>query len=907
MILNMKPIVLLISFLTLYNIASASIFDNLTCGIAFYYKKEPPRHMTALYDYIVVNPDHIEKIDKKYIAYLSVGEINPVSNDYNMIKKDWIIGKNDQWKSYITDLANPAYKDFLIQKAASIQKKGFSGLFLDTLDSYQLIIKDEGQKKIFEQHLTELIIELKNRFPDLYILINRGFEILDTKMKDYIDAVVVESYLTSYDFKQKKYTEQTEEGKRWLENKFSTIKSLNKPIIVIEYTEDKAKKQRKVLAKNLLDKGLIPFVSNIDLDSFGISLCEHYPRKILTIYSKESSKDTTLTSAHRLFSIPLEYYGYYSDYLDPNESPLPDRIVDEYIGIIVKLEDDRLNKEEEFYKWIKKQIENGIKVLFINYFGFEMNEDKQRFLNLKITPNTSTENTYTIVYADKSGNFETKINTYWGGDLYETDGNPLLLLKNAKNEKHAPIAITSWGGYALSEMLYTSYPEEMWVFDPFSFIKNALRLPTIPAPDVTTENGRRVFISHIDGDGFTEVALFNKKRYTSEIIRDEIIKKYNLPIAVSIIEGEISEQIKKSTLFEEIAKSIFRLDNVEIANHSYSHPFKWKAMEKFEQTQAYNLTIDGYKFDLEREIKGSTQYINEKLAPKDKKTSIFLWTGDCNPTENAIKLVYENNLLNMNGGGSIMTNLSPYLSKNFPIGIKKGDLYQIYAPNQNENVYTNLWTSNFYGYKNVIQTFKLTDTPKRIKPINVYYHFYSGSKLSSLNALKEAYNYATSQKITPMFPSQYIKRALDFYSTLVAKEVRSESWIIKTSGDLKTLKIPTSENVEPIINSSSVGFSDHNDMIYIHLSNSNTHRIQLGKNSRQTPYLKEANGIITSYKYTKTKRFYRISGYTNLEVVLKNVINCSIRSNKVFSKSTNMDETLLKFNSNEVDIEIECT
>ena len=44
------------------------------------------------------------------------------------------------------------------------------------------------------------------------------------------------------------------------------------------------------------------------------------------------------------------------------------------------------------------------------------------------------------------------------------------------------------------------------MLDPFRFLQAALRLPPMPAPDVTTDNGRRSLLIHVDGDGFASRA-----------------------------------------------------------------------------------------------------------------------------------------------------------------------------------------------------------------------------------------------------------------------------------------------------------------------------------------------------------------------------------------------------------------
>ncbi len=910
MISSMRHIVLLISFILLCGLADASKFDLSGCGIAFYYKKQPPQEMIKLYDYIVVDPDNIKEINKKFIAYLSVGEIEPYRRYFDKMKKEWMIGKNTNWNTQIADTTNKDYLIFLNSLIDEYHKKGFSGIFLDTLDSYQSVIKDKEKQLLYEKSLRDFIKDIRKKYPNFYIIANRGFEFINEELKDSLDAVVAESFLTTYDFATKRYKDQSEEGKNWLLNHLRRIKSYGINVIVIDYTLNRDKDKRRTIAKEILKYGFIPFVSNIELSSFGLGKCEYHPRKILTINSKEISKDLKFNNAFRLYSVPLEYYGYITELIDPSESPLPEETIDEYAGIIVSPEVDVFKNENSFFTWIKKQINDGMKVLFINYFGFDLNEERQQFLGLKVRENTDNPNTlFNLVFKKDYSDFETKINLSRTSFLiYLLKGEPVVKLENSQKQPHIPIAITDWGGYAISESAYLSFPEEMWIIDPFRFFKEALRLKDIPAPDVTTENGRRIFFSHLDGDGFTEVALFDKKRYASEIIRDEIFKKYDLPFTVSIIEGEIAPYgsiDNKTKKFEEIARSIFKLSNVEIANHSYSHPFKWQKIEKAEKTQAYNLKIEGYDFNITREVFGSTEYINKVLAPENKKTKVFLWTGDCNPTENAVKLTYEAGLLNLNGGGTTMTAMSPYITRNFPIGIKKGDYYQIFAPNQNENVYTNLWTSNFYGFKNVIQTFQLTDRPKRLKPINVYYHFYSGSKLSSLNAVKEAYNYALREKITPMFASDYIKRALSFYDTVIAKDIIDDSWIIKTNEDLRTVKIPKNE-LYPIIDSDIVGFSDYNDMRYIHLSSKTEYKLTLTNEKITRPYLKETNGIIKYSARNGNNQSVSIYGYVPIEVVISNAAKCKMVSNKKFIQDKMQNDTTIKFSEKEVTFEIQC-
>lgn len=154
-------------------------------------------------------------------------------------------------------------------------------------------------------------------------------------------------------------------------------------------------------------------------------------------------------------------------------------------------------------------------------------------------------------------------------------------------------------------------------------------MPDIPAPDVTTENGRRLFFSHIDGDGFPSFAQFPRRELAAEVLYREVLQKYRVPTTVSVIESELAPDglyPALSARMEAVARQIFALPHVEIASHSYSHPFKWDSIKHGvfanNEDAHYHLPIPGYSLDLKREIVGSIDYIRRRLArPASRSTS----------------------------------------------------------------------------------------------------------------------------------------------------------------------------------------------------------------------------------------------------------------------------------------------
>ena len=133
----------------------------------------------------------------------------------------------------------------------------------------------------------------------------------------------------------------------------------------------------------------------------------------------------------------------------------------------------------------------------------------------------------------------------------------------------------------------------------------------------------------------------------------------------------------------------------------------------------------------------------------------MLWSGNALPPEEAIARADALGLENLNGDNAE----EPGRCRRWPAVPSfvrpVGRRLQFYAPAQNENVYTNLWRGPYYGFRRVIDYFQFTDLPRRLKPIGIYYHFYSGTKAASVNALHDVYAWALAQETFPLWVSEY--------------------------------------------------------------------------------------------------------------------------------------------------------
>jgi hypothetical protein len=278
-------------------------------------------------------------------------------------------------------------------------------------------------------------------------------------------------------------------------------------------------------------------------------------------------------------------------------------------------------------------------------------------------------------------------------------------------------------------------------------------------------------------------------------------------------------------VLEAIAREIFALPHVELASHSFSHPFFWIEGDRtasLYDEQNLDLKVPYDKLDLSREIEGSVKYINETLAPPERRVRVFLWTGNCRPGPQALAIVRGLGLENVNGGDTLITARNPTLGAVAPRAMPWGDELQVSAPNQNENVYTNNWRGPLFGnFSQVIETFALTETPRRLKPVNIYYHFYSGDYPASLHALETIHDWALAQPLHALTLSHYARIVRDARDTAVFA-AGPDRWLIVNRGDLRTLRLPAAlaPRLDLARSRGVTGWVEAGDQLYVHTDGS---------------------------------------------------------------------------------------
>ena len=225
----------------------------------------------------------------------------------------------------------------------------------------------------------------------------------------------------------------------------------------------------------------------------------------------------------------------------------------------------------------------------------------------------------------------------------------------------------------------------------------------------------------------------------------------------------------------------------------------------------------------------------------------MLWSGDAVPLAEALSIVSKYGLVNMNGGNTTITRANPTVASISPNARTVDDWVQVYAPIMNENVFTNEWSGPFDGFRRVIETLEMTNYPRRMKPMNVYYHFYAGTKKASLRSLEEIYDWSLQQEIFPVVASEYIVKVPHFRSAGIARYLDGR-WKVSGLGPIKSLRT-LKDNSWPDLASSQylIGAKKSHDATYIHTNGANTITFRMKSTRPQSPHLVSANAKISHW------------------------------------------------------------
>jgi polysaccharide biosynthesis protein PelA len=246
---------------------------------AFFYGSPVPVDALSKFERVVVEAENIDDLGDLRIAgvdvfaYVSVGEAEGWRATSRALPTELFLGDNAVWLSRIADLTQPNWRRYLIDhRIANLWDLGYTGFFLDTLDSYQLVVKSPAEQRAQSKALVELIRAMHQRFPGVKLLLNRGFEVLP-KIWPLAVGLVAESLFQSWNPATRKYASVGDSERRWL------LKHLNRahrryalPITVIDYVSPDKPELAQETARRITALGFASWVATPGLDMLAVGV-----------------------------------------------------------------------------------------------------------------------------------------------------------------------------------------------------------------------------------------------------------------------------------------------------------------------------------------------------------------------------------------------------------------------------------------------------------------------------------------------------------------------------------------------------------------------------------------------------------------------------------------------------------
>lgn len=246
---------------------------------AFFYGSPIPVVALSKFQRVVVEAESIDDLGDLRIAgsdvfaYVSVGEAEGWRATSRSLPEELFLGRNTAWLSRVADLTQPNWRSYLIEhRIAVLWELGYTGLFLDTLDSYQLVVKSPAEQRAQSKALVEIIRAIHRRFPGVKLLLNRGFEVLP-KIWPLVVGLVAESLFQSWNPTTQKYVGVGDSERRWLLTHLNRAhRRYDLPITVIDYVSPDKPELAQETARRIMALGFASWVATPGLDMLAVGV-----------------------------------------------------------------------------------------------------------------------------------------------------------------------------------------------------------------------------------------------------------------------------------------------------------------------------------------------------------------------------------------------------------------------------------------------------------------------------------------------------------------------------------------------------------------------------------------------------------------------------------------------------------
>jgi hypothetical protein len=256
------------------------------------------------------------------------------------------------------------WRSRILARVDALAARGFHGLFLDTLDSYAMVLRAEARRAAAVA-MASLIRDISDHHRDVKLLFNRGFELLDD-VGGRASAVAAESLLYGWDAAAKRYVDVPAADRAWLTDKLHHVEQhFGIPVIVIDYLPESRREDARATARRIQAMGFVPWIATPALDTLGVGTIQSHAARILLLYDGAEPHSPIID----LIAERLQALGCAVDYLDVRRG-LPREPNGHRAGIVSWFSDDDLPEVLGYGRWLARQIDAGSRVVMFGRPGF---------------------------------------------------------------------------------------------------------------------------------------------------------------------------------------------------------------------------------------------------------------------------------------------------------------------------------------------------------------------------------------------------------------------------------------------------------------------------------------------------------------------------------------------------------
>lgn len=157
---------------------------------------------------------------------------------------------------------------------------------------------------------------------------------------------------------------------------------------------------------------------------------------------------------------------------------------------------------------------------------------------------------------------------------------------------------------------------------------------------------------------------------------------------------------------------------------------------------------------------------------------------------------------------------------------------------------------------------------------------YSGVYPSSVKALHKVYDWSMNQASTPLYLSDFARRAKSLYETGLAKPLNNDAdWLIVSTG-IKSLRLSDAFKELSLAHSNIAGWNTGPDGRYLILTDTRS-LLKFQNAVENLPYLKQVNGIVEKWQLKGNTIHFQIKSHVAMSMELENGSECRLLKSNV--------------------------